>query len=402
MRALESWARRILLPAIMLAAMTTAFALSKEADTCLACHSDKTIAPLVDVSRMDASMHASLDCTTCHPGAADLPHNPQGLKPNCGSCHSSEQAVYAKSIHGRASASGDKAAASCVSCHGDGHAILAVKNPDSAVYHKNLPATCGQCHSAGKIPNPANANVATAFDMYADSIHGKAAMKSGLASAANCQDCHGSHDIQPKTDPTSPAFRGNVPETCGKCHVDILRDYRGSSHAIAFQQGNQKAPVCSDCHLPHSIKRVDESKAYNKLIDECGACHAREYSTYRESFHGKVVYLGNLKVAKCADCHNAHMVLPTSDPRSPSSSARKMQTCQKCHKDANASFAQYETHADFKDAKKAPLLHGIWLFMTLLLVSVFGIFGVHTLLWFAHSTRTGKWRRAKKEGDDAR
>ncbi len=398
------WRRCFLFFIVIMAAMSTTFALSKEAETCLACHSDKSVAPLVDLAKMDASMHGSLDCLTCHAGASDLPHNAKTIKADCATCHSAEQAVYAKSVHGRAMATGDKAAAACVSCHGSGHAILAAKNPDSTVYHKNLPATCGTCHSAGKIPNAANANVNTAFDLYADSIHGKAAMKSGLLGAANCFDCHGSHDIQPKTDPTSPAFRGNISATCGKCHVSILRDYNGSSHAVAFQKGNEKAPVCSDCHIAHSIKRVDDSKAYNSLIDECGTCHAKEFETYRESFHGKIVYLGNLKVAKCSDCHNAHMVLPTSDPRSPTSSAQVKQTCQKCHTDANASFAQYETHAEYKDAKKNPLLFGIWLFMTALLVGVFAFFGVHTLLWFSHSIRTGKGRKASKtkEGNDAR
>jgi hypothetical protein len=184
--------------------------------------------------------------------------------------------------------------------------------------------------------------------------------------------------------------------------VTVLRDWNASSHAIAWLAGNRKAPVCSDCHFSHSVNNVDVAKTYNGLINECSTCHSSEFGTYRDSFHGKVVNLGDLRVAKCSDCHGAHMVLPSSDPRSPTSSAKLTQTCRKCHAEATASFTDYRPHAEYRNAKKFPQLHAIYLFMTLLLLGVFAFFGLHTLLWLTHSLRTGKGRKnpESKEGND--
>ena len=392
---------RILLLVALSAIAPSVFALSSEADTCLACHTDGSIGPQVDLSKMDASVHGSLDCTICHAGASDLPHDQATLKADCSMCHSGEAAEYQKGVHGKASANGDKAAATCVSCHGDGHAILPGTDPQSPVYHANLPRTCGQCHSKGKLPTSQDQNVNNAFDLYTDSIHGKATMKSGLQVSANCSDCHGAHEILPKSDPASPVAKANVPQTCGKCHIDVLRDWGESSHAAAFKAGDQDSPVCTDCHVAHTVTHVDDPKDINALMSACSNCHKTEFGTYRDSFHGEVTEIGDLRTATCSSCHGAHLVLPASDPRSPTSPERLVATCQKCHPGANASFTDYRPHAEPRDAGKFPQLHAIWLFMTLLLVGVFAFFGLHTALWLVHSLRTGKHRR-NKEGQDAR
>jgi nitrate/TMAO reductase-like tetraheme cytochrome c subunit len=60
------------------------------------------------------------------------------------------------------------------------------------------------------------------YQLYMDSIHGRALTRSGLLVAANCSDCHGAHEIKPRAEPTSRVFRANVPKTCGACHAGIL------------------------------------------------------------------------------------------------------------------------------------------------------------------------------------
>ncbi len=394
--------RILLFSSCMLAIAVNGFALSKEADTCMACHSDNSIAPTVDISMMDYSKHGSLDCSLCHADAANLPHDAAKMKADCSTCHPTEVTEYSGSVHGKAIAAGDKEAASCVSCHGDGHSIIAAKDPSSPVYHVNLPATCGQCHSKGKLSSSSNANVNNAFDIYTDSIHGKGAMKSGLLVSANCSDCHGSHAIQPKSDPGSPINRANVTTTCGSCHVNVLKDWALSAHAEAFKKDPVKGPVCSDCHVAHSVNNVQSAKALNALMKACSDCHQGEFGTYRDTFHGEVTQLGDTsRVASCASCHGAHMVLPTVDPRSPTSYKNLLGTCQKCHAGATAAFTEYMPHAEPEDAKKNPILHYIWLFMTCLLLGVFGFFGLHTILWLIHSLRTGKHRRGRDAGKDA-
>jgi len=392
--------RKYLFASIIMIAATGAWALSGEAATCMACHAYASMAPVVDLGTMDASVHASFDCTTCHPGASKRPHDMSTVKADCATCHSGEQADYAKGVHGQATAQGDTQAATCTSCHGDAHGILPSTDPGSTVYHANLPRTCGQCHSKGKLPKSTDQNVNNAFDLYTDSIHGTATMKSGLLAAANCSDCHGSHDIRPKSDPASTINRANIPETCGKCHVDVLRDWKASSHAQAFMAGNDKAPVCTDCHVAHTVMPVDDPRNINALMFACSRCHKPEFGTYRDTFHGEVTEIGDLRTATCASCHGDHLVLPASDPRSPTSPQRLVSTCQKCHPEANVSFTEYRPHAAPMNGKQFPQLHAIWLFMTTLLVVVFSFFGLHTLLWLFHSLRTRK--RAGKEDRDVR
>ena len=388
---------------LLVVAVAASPALSKDAETCLACHAEGSVAPPPRLDAMDRSAHGSLDCTVCHPGAAALPHETKTLKLSCGTCHSSEQTAYDASIHGRASSAGEKEAATCVSCHDQPHAILPVNNPDSTVYHINLPRTCGQCHATGKLPSSLGMTDTNAFNLYSDSIHGKAVMKSGLLVAANCANCHGAHDIRRKSDPASRVNRANVPATCGACHAGILREYSESSHFEALKAGVAKAPVCSDCHTAHAISQVASAQSVNKLMLQCSGCHDTEYSTYRDAFHGKVTTLGDLSVAQCGSCHGEHLVLPASDPRSPTSPALLTQTCQKCHPQATASFTQYRPHAEYKNKSKFPGLYAVYVFMTTLLLAVFCFFGAHTVLWLVHSvsTREGRAKPGRKEGDNA-
>jgi cytochrome b subunit of formate dehydrogenase len=48
-------------------------------------------------------------------------------------------------------------------------------------------------------------------------------------------------------------------------------------------------------------------------------------------------------------------------------------------------FAQFDPHADHHDPERSRFLHSVYLGMEILLYSVFGFFGLHTLLWFVRS-----------------
>jgi hypothetical protein len=60
-------------------------------------------------------------------------------------------------------------------------------------------------------------------------------------------------------------------------------------------------------------------------------------------------------------------------------------TCGKCHAGANASFVQYQPHANAHNRKLNPALFYIRLFMNLLLASVLAFFAIHTILWLIRS-----------------
>jgi nitrate/TMAO reductase-like tetraheme cytochrome c subunit len=128
----------------------------------------------------------------------------------CSGCHAREVEVYRASIHGQSRQRGDLEAATCQSCHGAAHALLARTNRQSPTYHLNLPRTCAQCHADPELARRHNISVGNAYQLYMDSIHGRAVSKSGLLVSANCSDCHGSHDIRPRTDPASRVSHANI------------------------------------------------------------------------------------------------------------------------------------------------------------------------------------------------
>jgi hypothetical protein len=119
-------------------------------------------------------------------------------------------------------------------------------------------------------------------------------------------------------------------------------------------------------------------------------------STYRKTFHGKVTQLGYASMAKCSDCHGSHGILPVSDQSSPLSEQNKLSTCRKCHPKATAGFTKFYAHAEESNRAKYPVIYYTFLFMTVLLISTFAFFFIHTFLW---AYRSLKERMQKKGGE---
>jgi len=226
---------------------------------------------------------------------------------------------------------------------------------------------------------------ADVYTLYLDSIHGRALTRSGLLVAANCSDCHGNHDIRRPTDPAALVYRTNVPNTCGQCHAGVRVQYEQGIHGVEVKGGNPLAPVCTDCHTAHQIRRVEAEAWKLEIVRECGTCHAESLRTYRDTFHGQVTALGFTRTARCSDCHGAHDVLPSRDPLSRVNPANLVTTCQTCHPAANVNFVKYDPHADPGNRARNPLLYYAARFMTWLLVGVFAFFGLHTSLWGARA-----------------
>ena len=351
---------------------------------CLSCHGDKSLQDGaghnvgVDAGAFGASLHGSLKCGDCHATIKDYPHPDQVTPVKCESCHTGEAEGLVGSVHA------NRAEHPCISCHGDAHAIFPKNDPRSTVYPLNIPHTCGACH--GNDAMAKKHGLPNVYPQYIDSIHGFALSKEGLLVAANCQSCHGSHHILSHTDPQSPTYKANVPKTCGNCHAGITANYLGGVHGKAIASGNLNAPVCSDCHTAHAILQPTEATFRMQSTPICGSCHKDKLSTYRDTFHSQLGSLGGyVETARCWDCHGAHDVLPASDPRSPIAPANLVATCGKCHAGANASFVQYQPHANAHNRKLNPALFYIRLFMNLLLASVLAFFAIHTILWLIRS-----------------
>ncbi|MFQ5945753.1 MAG: cytochrome c3 family protein [Anaerolineae bacterium] len=378
------WVAALLLA--LLAGMPAGALAQADNDFCLGCHGvPDGLGPPVEPQEFEASAHGALPCLACHDTAEEVPHPEAMTRPACGVCHNPQTEEYEMSVHGVARARGDREAASCTDCHDSPHRLRQARDPGSSVYPLNLPRTCGRCHGDPELAKRHGIRATNVYQLYMDSIHGKAITRSGLLVAATCSSCHGAHKIRARGDPASRVHRTNVPKTCGGCHAGILPVYHESIHGREAAAGNPVAPICTDCHTAHEIRRIEVEAWKLEIVRECGTCHAESLRTYRDTFHGQVTALGFTRVARCSDCHGAHDILPARDSLSRVHPANRVATCRTCHPAANANFAKYDPHADHENRARNPLLYYTARFMTWLLVGVFAFFGLHTTLWGARA-----------------
>jgi len=350
----------------------------------------------VKADALQGGPHLNLRCIECHEDAAGLPHSPTLQKATCATkCHSDEYTQYMGSSHHEAMEAKNPLAPTCASCHG-GHDILKVADRRANSNKLNSLHLCGDCH-AKHSPAPATQGGKNRIETYLGSTHARAIDKAGLPMAATCADCHGAHGVKPSKEPTSKVNRANVPQTCGRCHVGIMEVYEKSVHGARNARKPGSAAVCTDCHTAHGISVEADSGFMRDIINECGRCHdspdnakgrpGTYYQTYAASYHGQVTKLGGKRAARCSDCHGSHDILPLKDPASKVAKANLVQTCAACHANANEKFVQFDPHANFRDSKHYPVLHGVWLYFMIMMSAVFTFFGIHTILWFFRAKR---------------
>jgi len=283
-------------------------------EVCTGCHEQG--------KKVALSVHASVACATCHVKHDEYPH-PAGIpKPDCATCHSSEGRDYARGVHGQEKSHGNSSAPDCGTCHGAAHEAV---SPESEVFRKNVPDTCGMCHS----------DVA---EQYKSSVHGKA-LSSGITSAPVCTDCHGEHSILRPSNLASTVNPNHIRDTCGQCH------------------GN-----------------VNLSRRFGLPSDRM--------TTFDASFHGLAAAEGSQTVANCSSCHGVHNILPSEDPKSMVNTKNLPTTCGKCHPGAGTRFALGPIHE--VEGKGEPVgLAAVRIFYLLVIPGTIGLMVLHNLGdWF--------------------
>lgn len=333
-------------------------------------------------------------CTSCHNRHGMLPvtdpqslSHPTRLAEACGKCHQEQRNALLIDVHAEVrveTAEGTTTGLSCQQCHGDDvHGMLPVKEFDSPVFVHNQLESCGKCHEK---------SLAT----YRDSVHGHGLERSGLLTTATCSSCHGAHGVFPAKHEQSTLHTTKVAATCGACHLFIEDRLMASVHGQGAGPGGlaersapggekNRKPSCTDCHQGHDLPDPSSEQSRLNLMDRCGSCHEDLTERYRMSLHGQLTNLGNAAAAKCSDCHGAHDILPIHDASSRLAGENRVKTCAQCHPRANLNFAKFDPHADHHDPNRSPVLYYAFVGMETLLYSVFGFFGVHTLLWFGRS-----------------
>jgi len=383
-------------------------------DVCSQCH-QKDIETYIHsrhFHEMEAGNPQAPVCTSCHekhdirkPTDPDSRVNALSISNVCNNCHPGHK----ESLHRTKNV--DPALISCASCHTGHQTDMA--SIDQAIFKEGgIFNRCNYCHSNERHTKE---NLA----------HGKIMMMDKNGGEANCTRCHIYHWNLPGLDPDSVKHRRTE---CVNCHAKENREYKKSIHGIARAKGITEAPTCTNCHGENDIKKTSQQFTPEGVIKLCSSCHQDKelmlkfqinpyvVEGYKDTYHGKMFEMGNVGMtfAVCTNCHGSHSILPPDDPESSVNRQHIVETCKQCHPRANDKFVSYLVHS--KKPSEAELAHGRELAqaedtlkgrsgnaadrsqynqvnrfvagaMTLLLFSVLGIFGFHTVLWFQRGIR---------------
>jgi cytochrome b subunit of formate dehydrogenase len=220
-----------------------------------------------------------LNCSTCHGenlhallpvGDPASPVFANNQVETCGSCHEQGLQSYLDSVHGHGlRASGLLVTAVCASCHG-AHGVYSADDKRSTVHVAKVASTCATCHrfieerlrksvhGRGNGPGGAADRVAPGGDVQRK---------------ATCTDCHQGHD-RPHHD--SARFRRELPSLCGDCHGRLSHGYGLSLHGELSELGYAPAADCADCHGSHDILPPSDPRspmAAENRLQTCRKCH---------------------------------------------------------------------------------------------------------------------------------
>jgi hypothetical protein len=129
------------------------------------------------------------------------------------------------------------------------------------------------------------------YDIYSQSVHGKALLEDGDTRAPSCAACHGSHDAKPPTDAT-------VVNVCGKCHTATEDLFKQSRHA----ELGVAAPRCWTCHGTHDVSQPSTRLFFHPDPPDysCDTCHDLQNRTLRI----ETARFTNEADRRCDTCHH--------------------------------------------------------------------------------------------------
>ncbi len=294
--------------------------LSDESRICLGCHgkrgivkrfqNEESVAAYVDPEKFKASVHGFLTCSNCHDEFTGESHPDRRFRSKkqyriqasreCRHCHTVEQ-LKMKPVHaGLFRAEEEGRSAVCTECH-SAHAVTAVAG---GRIFSNEAQYCMSCHGfslSTTFRNGEQLSVTIDKSVLEGSVHAK----------LSCSDCHygfSSEEHPRRIFRTKREYSLASSESCRRCHFDKYTKTLESVHYAVLSQGNQKAPVCTDCHGAHSVALGNRERSLTTR--RCQGCHPAVYEIYAKSVHGRALFdEHNQDVPVCIDCHKAHNIL---------------------------------------------------------------------------------------------
>jgi hypothetical protein len=256
----------------------------------------------------------------------------------------------------------------CRDCHTDIDRIP--HNPAKAV------DCLQQCHLVEPSGNVKFSHKSIA-DTLARSVHGKLDAKGQPKPHAEdyprCKDCH----EEPLYRPVS-VFKGVV-------------KHGVSERSISRCKSCHKSGNFAEDFYEHVTSRLHKTRFPLETIETCAKCHQDPefrkrhklddvVTTYKQTFHGKLMLLGSERTPDCLDCHvvegeNTHLIEAKTVPTAATHKANLPNTCRAsdCHARAGAMLAGYQTHVTY-DREKYPLEFYMLMFFKALMAFVLYFF----------------------------
>lgn len=217
---------------------------------------------------------------------------------------------------------------------------------------------CLGCHSRPdqvmQFPNGDIITITVDEDVYHSSQHANLA----------CTNCHTNMDGYPH--PENPAqnsreYTMQYAQTCQRCHPGQAQDIEDNAHANLPEDKRGNAPICADCHNPHTQPDIQTDEQGDPVASEnlhianiCSKCHAGIVEEYKASVHGAaLVEEGSTDVPGCADCHGVHKMDKATTVEFRLNSP---QLCAECHTRADI-MDKYGISTDVMDTYVADF-HG--------------------------------------------
>lgn len=188
---------------------------------------------------------------------------------------------------------------------------------------------CLKCHDRKspesplekKLENGDSLSLQISTEAFTGSVHGETA----------CEDCHSSldaktHGKEKASIKSKRAYSLSMRDSCTECHKKKVKEFQDSVHAALTKAGSDKAPLCADCHNPHTQVSVKSPQPMAQT--PCARCHEDIYKAYAGDVHGKLRAAKGKESPICADCHRAH------DVKAASLGDGVKNNCIACHEEA--------------------------------------------------------------------
>jgi hypothetical protein len=159
-----------------------------------------------------------------------------------------------------------------------------------------------------------------------------------MHNGTSCEDCHDSidgktHGKQKTALKSRRELSLAMQQSCVTCHKKKVKLYDDGIHAAMVKQGSDKAPLCSDCHSPHTLRSVKIITPIDQV--PCAKCHDAIFKAYAQDVHGLERIARGKTAPICADCHKAHAV------KAASLGTTVRDACLSCHETAVAQHKEW-------------------------------------------------------------